>query len=77
MVLYFAIDPLLSLRWTAYEIEASTIDAILSLNDARNWQDFRQALFHFTLPVQNIVYADIEGNIGFRTAGLYQCGNKD
>jgi penicillin G amidase len=65
-----AIDPLLSLRWTAYEIEDSTIDAILGMNKARNWQDFRQALFNFTLPVQNIVYADIEGNIGFRTAGL-------
>jgi penicillin G amidase len=63
-------SPALSLRWTAYEIEASTIDAIISLNDAHDWEDFRQALFHFTLPVQNIVYADIDGNIGFRTAGL-------
>jgi penicillin amidase len=65
-----SMDPLLSLRWTAYEIEASTIDAILGMNKARNFQDFRRALFEFTLPVQNIVYADIDGNIGFRTAGL-------
>jgi penicillin G amidase len=62
--------PALSLRWTAYEIESSTIDAILGMNYAHNWKDFRQALFDFTLPIQNIVYADVDGNIGFRTAGL-------
>jgi penicillin G amidase len=62
--------PALSLRWTAYEIETSTVDAIMGMNNARNWKDFRRALFDFTLPVQNIVYADIDGNIGFWTAGL-------
>jgi penicillin G amidase len=63
-------DPALSLRWTAYEIEAGTIDAITGMNFARKWKEFRRALFDFTLPIQNIVYADIDGNIGFRTAGL-------
>ena len=63
-------DPPLSLRWTAHEMDAGTMDAILGMNRARNWEDFRKALFDFTLPVQNIVYADVDGNIGFRTAGL-------
>jgi penicillin G amidase len=62
--------PALSLRWTAYEIKTSTVDAIMLMNNARNWEDFRRALLEFSLPVQNIVYADVDGNIGFRTAGL-------
>lgn len=63
-------DPPLSLRWTAYDFETSTFDAILGMNAASDWDQFRQALFYFTIPVQNVVYADVEGNIGFRTAGL-------
>ena len=63
-------DPPISLSWTAYEIEASAVDAVIGLNQARNWDEFRKALFDFTIPMQNFVYADVDGNIGFRTAGL-------
>lgn len=63
-------DPPLSLRWTAYDIEASAVDAVISINEARNWDEFRLALFDFTIPMQNFVYADVDGNIGFRTAGM-------
>ncbi len=63
-------DPPMSLRWTAYEIETSPFDAVINLNRARNWDQFREALLGFTIPMQNIVYADVDGNIGFRTAGL-------
>ena len=63
-------DPLMSLRWTAYDIESSAVDAVIDMNQARNWDEFRLALFDFTIPMQNFVYADVDGNIGFRTAGL-------
>ncbi|MGM0651930.1 MAG: penicillin acylase family protein [Bacillota bacterium] len=63
-------DPPMSLSWTAYDIEASAVDAVIDLNQARNWNEFRLALFDFTIPMQNFVYADVDGNIGFRTAGL-------
>lgn len=62
-------NPPMSLSWTAYEIERSTIDAILGINRADNWKEFQLALKDFSIPIQGVVYADVEGNIGFRTAG--------
>lgn len=63
-------DPPMSLRWTAHEIETSTLDAFLDINRARDWREFQLALQNFSLPVQVLVYADVEGNIGLRAAGL-------
>ncbi len=62
-------DPPLSLRWNAYDVEASTVDAVLGMNRARNWEQFKEALDHFTAPIQTFVYADVDGNIGFRVVG--------
>jgi len=60
-------DPL-AIRWTA--LESGTISrAILALNKAKNWQEFRDALRYFDVPSQNIVYADIKGNIGYQMPG--------
>ncbi|MFO8113275.1 MAG: penicillin acylase family protein [Desulfosalsimonadaceae bacterium] len=63
-------DPPVSLKWTAHYVENSTVDAVMGMNRAANGEAFRDALAHFSAPVQNIVYADIFGNIGFQTAGL-------
>ncbi len=46
-----------------------TADALFRLNRARNWLDFRNATALVGTPVQNIMYADITGAIGFVTAG--------
>ena len=62
-------NPAMSLKWTAYHIEKSAVDAIMGINRAQNWDDFCDALAHYTLPPQNIVYADVHGNIGFKTVG--------
>ena len=43
--------------------------AILRINQARNWKEFRKGLRHFHSPQQNITYADVEGNIGFMAPG--------
>ena len=62
-------DPPLSVRWNAYDLETSTVDAVLGMNRARDWAEFREALFLFAIPIQTFVYADVEGNIGFRVVG--------
>lgn len=54
----------LSMRWTGLEF-SDEVFASISINRAANWQQFKEALKHFTLPGQNFVYADKEGNIGY------------
>jgi penicillin G amidase len=54
----------ISMRWTAYEF-SDEIFALLSVNNATDWQSFKQAVKHFTVPGQNFVYADKENNIGY------------
>ncbi len=58
----------LALRWTALE-PGRILNAILNLNRARNWDDFRAALADWTVPVQNFVYADVNGHIGYALGG--------
>ncbi|HZS85564.1 MAG TPA: penicillin acylase family protein [Stellaceae bacterium] len=39
--------------------------ALWDVNRARNWDEFNAALQNLVAPEQNIVYADVEGHIGF------------
>ena len=57
-----------ALRWTALQ-PTQIIKAILGYNRAQNWEEFRQAASYFTVPSQNTVYADVDGNIGYQTPG--------
>ncbi|MCX6035514.1 MAG: penicillin acylase family protein [Chloroflexi bacterium] len=58
----------ISLRWTA--LEPSTIfQAIWGFNKASNWDEFRQAAGKFNAPAQNLLYADVQGNIGYQMPG--------
>jgi penicillin G amidase len=59
-----------ALRWTALDPKLNKADSSYSLNRARNWKEFSSALGSFTAPTQNIVYADIEGHIGYHAAGV-------
>ncbi|MGE3622504.1 MAG: penicillin acylase family protein [Bdellovibrionales bacterium] len=58
-----------ALSFTALNETDATPEALVRLNRANNWQDFLNALQLYTAPPQNIVYADIDGNIGFLAAG--------
>jgi len=58
----------LALRWTALET-GQTFEAIWRLNRAQNWEQFREALRAFDVPSQNIIYADVDGNIGYQMPG--------
>lgn len=59
-----------ALRWTAYDGKKINADVNYSLNRARNWNEFKAALQAFTAPTQNIVYADVQGHIGYHVAGV-------
>ena len=58
----------LALRWTSLEPDRM-IEALMALNQARDCLEFREALRHWTAPVQNVVYADTKGNIAYAYAG--------
>ena len=57
-----------ALRWTALD-PGRTADAIVRLNTARNWEDFRAAARSFEVPAQNLIYADVDGDIGYQAPG--------
>ncbi len=57
-----------ALRWTAGDPSLFQFP-FLDLNRARNWMEFNAALSRFAGPGQNFVYADVDGNIGYRAAG--------
>lgn len=58
-----------ALRWTAFDAKNDTLRALSMLTKARNWQDFQAALRNYAGAMQNFVYADREGNIGWIAAG--------
>lgn len=58
-----------SLRWTALTPQ-KTVDALSKLGSADSWSDLREAAQLFSTPSQNLVYADVEGNIGYQAPGM-------
>lgn len=59
----------LALRWTALDPSPTMLQAVLGLNRASNWAEFRTALADWQVPPQNFVYADTQGNIGYALSG--------
>jgi penicillin amidase len=59
-----------AVRWSGAEPGAAGELASLALNRARNWDEFRQALARWKMPVRQFVYVDVEGNLGSHVAGL-------
>ncbi|MEB3218778.1 MAG: penicillin acylase family protein [Nostocales cyanobacterium 94392] len=57
-----------SLGWTVLE-PSQLITAIQEINRAQNWSQFRTAANKFDIAAQNLVYADVEGNIGYQMTG--------
>lgn len=56
----------LAMRWTLYDGIRSPFFAV---DSARNWSEFQQAFAQFDAPAQNVVYADVDGNIGYHATG--------
>ncbi|MBT5413338.1 MAG: penicillin acylase family protein, partial [Rhodospirillaceae bacterium] len=55
--------PPLALRWVGHEA-TDEVSAMLRVNRAENWDEFRQAFETFAVSAQNMLYADVDGNIG-------------
>ena len=58
-----------ALSWTALK-PTSTFVSVLMLNQAQNFDEFREALRLWDVPSQNFVYADVDGNIGYQMPGI-------
>jgi len=60
---------IIALAFTALSPENKTSEAIYDMNRAHNWPEFVAALEKFHSPAQNIIYADVDGHIGFYLTG--------
>jgi penicillin amidase len=58
----------ISLAWTALK-PSTPFEAIWGFNRAQNWEEFREAARNFHVPAQNLLYADVDGNIGYQMPG--------
>jgi len=58
----------IALRWTALE-PGTTFQSILNINRAQNFEEFRAAARLFIVPSQSLLYADVDGNIGYQLPG--------
>ena len=58
----------LALSWVA-STPGRTMDAVLGLDVASDWTQFRAAAALLNAPSQNLVYADVRGNIGYQLPG--------
>ncbi|MBU2601991.1 MAG: penicillin acylase family protein [Actinobacteria bacterium] len=58
----------LSLRWTALE-PSNTLRAVRGMNLANDFTEFRVAAQDWDVPSQNLVYADVDGHIGYQMPG--------
>lgn len=57
--------------WWAGNLPSQDVDVLLGINQASDWQQFRDALRGWFSPTHNFVYADDRGNIGLISAGYY------
>lgn len=59
----------IALAWQIYDSHGVSVP-LFDLDSAQNWEQFRKALSAFATPSQNVVYADVDGNIGYQAMGF-------
>lgn len=60
----------LALRWVGAEPGTAGYLGSLAVDRASNWKEFEEAMARWKVPSENIVYADVDGNIGEHSTGL-------
>jgi len=60
----------IAVRMVGQEPGTAAYLASLSLDRARNWSDFSNAMARWKTPDENMIYADVDGNIGWIASGL-------
>jgi penicillin amidase len=58
----------LALQWTALQ-PGSAAEGLLRLQRAGDWKSFKESFAGFDAPSQNVVYADVDGHIGYLLCG--------
>ncbi len=58
----------MAIRWVAHD-SSRALRALWQMNRATNFQTFQDALRYWDTPMQNILYADVDGNIAIRSTG--------
>jgi penicillin amidase len=56
----------IALRWT---LQDGMGLMFFDVNSAQNWDEFRKAFSNFGAPGQNVMYADVDGHIGYQATG--------
>ncbi len=59
----------IAFAWTALAEDDLTMQGSAELGRATNWREFLAAARKFVAPQQNMLYADVDGNIGYIAAG--------
>ncbi len=59
----------MALQWVGLDSADTTYESFFRLNRASDWTTFRSALRLHVAPALNMLYADVDGNIGFVGAG--------
>jgi penicillin amidase len=57
-----------SLAWRTLQ-PSFVVEAVLGINRATSYEEFREALRSWDIAPQNVVYADVEGNIAYHLTG--------
>ncbi len=63
-------------RWIAHD-GSRELKTFYLLNRARNYNDFQQALRHWSGPAQNFVFASVHGNIALHVQGKFPVRRKN
>ncbi|HEY6249637.1 MAG TPA: penicillin acylase family protein, partial [Candidatus Angelobacter sp.] len=59
----------LALQWVIYDPRPMNTP-LFDLDSAQNWEQFRKAFSGWASPSQNVVYADVDGHIGYQAMGF-------
>jgi penicillin amidase len=64
-------------RHRAYALRAAWLEpgtapylASLRIDEAKSWDEFREACSSFFMPAENLIWADVEGHVGWQAVGL-------
>src|SRR5215510_951333 len=59
----------IALQWIIYD-PRPVGTPLFDVNAAQSWEQFRQAFSTWATPSQNVVYADVDGHIGYQAMGF-------
>src|SRR6266508_757797 len=69
--------PAVALRWTGLDPQDTTAEALAAINVAGGWNEFLSAASRLRSPAQNLVYADVDGHIGYTSSGAIPIRPRD